>query len=465
MSSDLIFWICAAALLLLLEVCLYIGLRSSSKTEVENTGLNRLVYQDQFQTLNQELAEHRISKAVYDAELSELEARAVEETVTPNVAYRNPSWVKPVSIFLCLLVPLTAVFLYFSWANPSLVTYKGTPEALAAAQPADRIGQLKTFLKESPRAVRAWLALADEFGREGQYKEAVNAMNEAFHVSPNGVAKTADYRVQRAVFALETSDPMLRSQAVSDLEQAVKLEPSNIRALELGGIVAYQRSIQQSSRILAGAAASDASGFSGVFAALGCHLGCQEPCSNELQVLDLRSQRHFARLAVEVSREFNFAVSKLQRSRFDFLAAQLALFRTDVQSVTNAVAAAHDFCFAFMLSFLKGRFGDLSSVKFVKLKRLLVHDIAVIVQFFNREDGGCVISCLRKNFSLLRTILFQTRDQLSAKTVKHRSAHKTGMISLNLDIVGNKVGGAEFGQGAQNLFFDCLRILGFRERF
>lgn len=47
MSSDLIFWICAAVLLLLLEVCLYIGLRSSSKTEVENTGLNRLVYQDQ----------------------------------------------------------------------------------------------------------------------------------------------------------------------------------------------------------------------------------------------------------------------------------------------------------------------------------------------------------------------------------------------------------------------------------
>ena len=238
MSSDLIFWICAAALLLLLEVCLYIGLRSSSRNEVENTSLNRLVYQDQFQTLNQELAGHRISKAVYDAELSELETRAVEETEAPLVNYRNRPWIKP--IFLLVLIPFTAVLLYFSWANPSLVTYKGTPEALAAAQPADRIGQLKTFLKESPRAVRAWLALADEYGREGQYKEALNAMNEAFSVSPNRVAKTADYRVQRAVFALETSDPMLRSQAVSDLEQAVKLEPSNIRALELGGIVAYQ---------------------------------------------------------------------------------------------------------------------------------------------------------------------------------------------------------------------------------
>ena len=240
MSSDLIFWICAAALLLLLEVCLYIGLRSSSRNEVENTSLNRLVYQDQFQTLNQELAGHRISKAVYDAELSELETRAVEETEAPLVNYRNRPWIKPASIFLLVLIPFTAVLLYFSWANPSLVTYKGTPEALAAAQPTERIGQLKTFLKESPRAVRAWLALADEYGREGQYKEALNAMNEAFSVSPNGVAKTADYRVQRAVFALETSDPMLRSQAVSDLEQAVKLEPSNIRALELGGIVAYQ---------------------------------------------------------------------------------------------------------------------------------------------------------------------------------------------------------------------------------
>lgn len=240
MSSDLIFWICAAALLLLLEVCLYIGLHSSSRNEVENTSLNRLVYQDQFQTLNQELAGHRISKAVYDAELSELETRAVEEIEAPLVNYRNRPWIKPASIFLLVLIPFTAVLLYFSWANPSLVTYKGTPEALAAAQPADRIGQLKTFLKESPRAVRAWLALADEYGREGQYKEALNAMNEAFSVSPKGVAKTADYRVQRAVFALETSDPMLRSQAVSDLEQAVKLEPSNIRALELGGIVAYQ---------------------------------------------------------------------------------------------------------------------------------------------------------------------------------------------------------------------------------
>ena len=240
MSSDLIFWICAAALLLLLEVCLYIGLHSSSRNEVENTSLNRLVYQDQFQTLNQELAGHRISKAVYDAELSELETRAVEEIEAPLVNYRNRPWIKPASIFLLVLIPFTAVLLYFSWANPSLVTYKGTPEALAAAQPADRIGQLKTFLKESPRTVRAWLALADEYGREGQYKEALNAMNEAFSVSPNGVAKTADYRVQRAVFALETSDPMLRSQAVSDLEQAVKLEPSNIRALELGGIVAYQ---------------------------------------------------------------------------------------------------------------------------------------------------------------------------------------------------------------------------------
>ncbi len=33
MSSDLIFWICAAALLLLLEVCRYIGLRAASKAE------------------------------------------------------------------------------------------------------------------------------------------------------------------------------------------------------------------------------------------------------------------------------------------------------------------------------------------------------------------------------------------------------------------------------------------------
>lgn len=240
MSSDLIFWICAGALLLLLEVCLYFGLRSSPRKEYENADLNGLVYQDQFQTLRRELAEHRISKAVYDAELSELEARAIEETETPGVKYCNPAWTKPISVLLFLLIPATSLVLYFSWANPSLVSYRGTPEALATAQPADRIGQLRKFLKESPKAVRAWLALADEYGREGRYKEALDAMNEAFQVSPNGVAKQPDYRVQRAVFALESTDPMLRTQALADLEKAVKLEPSNVRALELGGIVAYQ---------------------------------------------------------------------------------------------------------------------------------------------------------------------------------------------------------------------------------
>lgn len=240
MSSDLIFWICAAALLLLLEVCLYFGLRSSSKKEYEDTDLNGLVYQDQFQTLSREMAEHRISQTVYETELAELEARAIEETESPEVKYCHRAWTKPISVLLFLLIPAAALVLYFCWANPSLVSYKGTPEALAAVQPADRIGQLRKFLKESPKAVRAWLALADEYGREGQYKEALNAMNKAFLVSPNGVAKTADYRVQRAVFALETSDPMLRTQAIADLEKAVKLEPSNIRALELGGIVAYQ---------------------------------------------------------------------------------------------------------------------------------------------------------------------------------------------------------------------------------
>ena len=116
--------------------------------------------------MNQELAEHRISKAVYDAELSELEARAVEETATPNVAYRNPSWVKPVSIFLCLLVPLTAVFLYFSWANPSLVTYKGTPEAQAAAQPATGSDNSRLSLKKAlERFVRGLRWLMNSGGR------------------------------------------------------------------------------------------------------------------------------------------------------------------------------------------------------------------------------------------------------------------------------------------------------------
>ncbi len=62
--------------------------------------------------------------------------------------------------------------------------------------------------------------------------------------------------------------------------------------------------------ILAGTASFNAAGLSRIFAALGCNFGCQEPRSNELQVLDLCNQRHFARLAVEMSGEFNFSAAK-----------------------------------------------------------------------------------------------------------------------------------------------------------
>ena len=63
---------------------------------------------------------------------------------------------------------------------------------------------------------------------------------------------------------------------------------------------------------------------------------------------------------------------------------------------------------------------------------------------------------------MLSTIMFTGCESMSANGQRIGAAALGGAVGGG---VGNKVGGAEFAQGAQNLFFDCLRILGFRERF
>lgn len=238
-TANIGFWLAALALLFILEACLCYGLTRRKTDSSTEPSLNRLVYQDELQALQRELSEGRLSQDRYDESVQELQVRILHESEVASVTYREHTWTGPVSLALVLALPFFALFLYFRCANPSLVAYSGAPGAVEQVLPAENLSQLQKFLKENPKDVRAWIALSDEYAAARAFKEACAAMDEAMKYSPNGVAVQPDYLLQRAVYRLESGDPVLRSGAVGDIDQALKIEPNHAKALELGGIVAY----------------------------------------------------------------------------------------------------------------------------------------------------------------------------------------------------------------------------------
>lgn len=233
------FWLAAAALLFILEGCVWFGLTRKKSSLVSEPSLNRLVYQDELQALQREFAQGHLSSERYEECLKELEVRILEESSEPGISYREHAWTKPLTFSILLALPFLALFLYTQWANPSLINYSGTPQALSRTASAANTEQLQLFLKENPKDVRAWLALSDEYAAKRQFKEACAAMDQAMKNSPKGVAVQPDYLLQRAVYRLESGDPVLRSGAMGDIDEALRIEPSHAKALELGGIVAY----------------------------------------------------------------------------------------------------------------------------------------------------------------------------------------------------------------------------------
>lgn len=238
MSDKLIFWVIVVGLLLFLEACLYFGLKKKSCRK-ETASLNRQVYQDELSSLNKALRAKHISESEYKNAVRELEIRVIEESDVPEVVYKDRAWTSYVSLTLCFLFPALALWMYFSWANPSLINYSHSvnQESVPAKRPDTAL--LKAFLKESPNDARGWIFLADDYARSGRFKDAADALGKAFEASPQGVAKTPVYVIQRAVYLLETGDPILRSRASEEVDRAIRLDPTNGEALQLGARLAY----------------------------------------------------------------------------------------------------------------------------------------------------------------------------------------------------------------------------------
>lgn len=142
----------------------------------------------------------------------------------------------PVAILVAaLVIPLAAAGLYYRLSN-----WSWDPTALAAASSQqhsidEMIAKLEQRLKSHPDDVEGWLMLARSREVMQDLPGAVKAFGEAYRAS---AGRNADVMVEYAE-ALAMSDPAsLGGRGGELIEDALKLDPSNPKALFYGGMTA-----------------------------------------------------------------------------------------------------------------------------------------------------------------------------------------------------------------------------------
>ncbi len=111
----------------------------------------------------------------------------------------------------------------------------GAPHATDAAQIDAMIGRLVDRLKQKPDDADGWSTLARSYTALGRYTEALPAYKKAYALRPQDAQAMADYADGLAM----VNNRSLDGEPEKLIMQAVKLDPTNVKALALAGTVAF----------------------------------------------------------------------------------------------------------------------------------------------------------------------------------------------------------------------------------
>jgi cytochrome c-type biogenesis protein CcmH len=149
----------------------------------------------------------------------------------------QPRSVFALMLFIALAIPVGSALLYLKFGTPS--TLNGVP---AQAQTAMNINQaldeLRAHLASNPNDAQGWKLLAQAATEMQQPEQARDAFDHVLKLTPNDTLAMVGW-AQADASARE--DHLIQGRARNLLQQAVKLEPDNQRALWLLGISDYQQ--------------------------------------------------------------------------------------------------------------------------------------------------------------------------------------------------------------------------------
>jgi len=247
----IIFWLIASTMtLLILGLLLWPLLKRTTKVATGEQEKTLSIFRQQFAELGQDLANGVLTNELYQQARRELERRLLEETgtteTTPTRGQRQVSS-RPVAFALAVIVPAVSGLLYWELGNPLAITQptaaelsaqRSSEDAHPSAEALDAlVDRLKQKMEENPNDGVGWVLLARSYVRMGRHSEAVPIFEKAAKLIPDDAQLLADYADTLGV----VHGRKLEGRPEALIQQALKIDPRNIKALMLAGTVAFNR--------------------------------------------------------------------------------------------------------------------------------------------------------------------------------------------------------------------------------
>ena len=250
----ILFWvICALMIVIALAFVVPPALQRSEQskgaTEEDRRQANIAVYRDQLSELESDLRNGLVSQEQYAQDRNEIERRLLEDTATTQstTAAAVPLNARNTAYVLGIGLPLIAIIFYLMIGEPERITNPGpvgAPPSASSAAPPERsqeqieanVAQLAQRLESNPNDAQGWTMLARSYSSMDKYAEAAGAYAKATELN----AKDADLWAEYAFATGMAEGRSLQGKSVELIDRALKVDPENLKALQLAGSAAFQ---------------------------------------------------------------------------------------------------------------------------------------------------------------------------------------------------------------------------------
>lgn len=221
-------------------------LRGASPGGIEREASNVAILRDQLAELDVDLANGTIPREQYEQARRELEARVLDESTAAGEATRAPStagaWTAAI---VAAALPIAALLLYVSLGNfDAFSPLAARPSAADGAGhdvTPQEIGEIATKLaarlEKEPDNAEGWMVLARTYYAMNRHADAARAFERAVALNPDNAELLADYA--DALGAAQGGT--LAGKPLELVQRALKIDPTQWKALALAGTVAFDR--------------------------------------------------------------------------------------------------------------------------------------------------------------------------------------------------------------------------------
>jgi cytochrome c-type biogenesis protein CcmH len=209
--------------------------------------INIAVYRDQLKEMEADCANGLLAEDQFHAAKVELETRLTEDAMGADAANTPAaSGGHLLGYALGVLLPVAAFGIYFWLGNPTALMAMAEAQSGANASAAPRMPQghdmaklaqeMEAKVKADPTDGKSWVMLAKVYGALERWPDAAQAYQQALKLMPKEASVRSAYAEALAIH----NNRDLSGEPMKLVREALALDPSDPKALELSGVAAFQ---------------------------------------------------------------------------------------------------------------------------------------------------------------------------------------------------------------------------------